>query len=80
MNYKNGDIVKVRSFALHEDDLIRVKLKKRIKKPKDFWGANGWDAQILYKKDVDKLIKAGVPYKKGEKPIVWVFDFQLVKK
>tara|TARA_R110002020_G_scaffold37239_18_gene112612 strand:+ start:2661 stop:2915 length:255 start_codon:yes stop_codon:yes gene_type:complete len=79
-NLKVGDVVLVRSFALANDDLIKVKLKKRIKKPKDFWGANGWDAQIIHKKDVDKLIRNGVPYKKGKKPSVWVFDFQLVEK
>jgi len=79
-DYKPGDIVAVKSFALGEKDLIKVRLKKRIEKPDDFWGANGWDAQIIYKKDVDKLIKSGVPYKKGDKPVVWVFDYHIIKK
>ena len=77
MKYEVGDIVFVESFA---GPKVWVKLKKRILKPKDFWGADGWDAQIVYKKDVDKLIKNGVPYKKGEKPVVWVFDYHIVKK
>ena len=77
MKYKVSDIVIVESFA---DPKVRVRLKKRILKPKNFWGADGWDAQIIYKKDVDALRQNGVPYKKGEKPIVFVFDWQMIKK
>ena len=69
----------MRSFALADDEHIRVKLIKRILKPKSSWGADGWNAQVIYKKDVVKLIKHGVPYKKDDKPIVWVFDFNIVK-
>ena len=35
---------------------------------------------LLDPEDVAKLIKGGVPYKKGEKPKVWLFDFHIVKK
>ena len=77
MKYKVGDIVLVESFTSPK---VWVCLKKRILKPKNFWGADGWDAQIIYKKDVDKLRQNGVPYKKGEKPIVFVFDWQMIKK
>tara|TARA_R100000234_G_scaffold32180_3_gene18953 strand:+ start:14602 stop:14844 length:243 start_codon:yes stop_codon:yes gene_type:complete len=80
MKNKPGDIISVRSFALADSEYVRVKLIKRVLKPKDFWGADGWDAQVIHKKDVDKLIKHGVPYKRGDKPFVWVFDFQIVKK
>ena len=80
MNNQPGDIIKVKSFALANHEYIRVKLIERVQKPKDFWGADGWDAQIIYKKDVDKLIKHGVPYKRNEKPFVWVFDFEIIKK
>jgi len=76
-NYQKNDIVSVSSFAPPE---ICVQLKKRILKPKKGWGANGWDAQIIYEKDVNILRKCGVPYKKDEKPIVFVFDWQLIKK
>ena len=76
-SYQKDDIVLVSSFASPE---VCVQLKKRILKPKKGWGANGWDAQIIYEKDVNKLCKHGVPYKKGEKPIVFVFDWQLIKK
>jgi hypothetical protein len=80
MKNKPGDIISVRSFALADDEYVRVKLIKRMLKSKDSWGADGWDAQVIYKKDVDKLIKHGVPYKKKDKPLVWVFDFQIVNK
>jgi hypothetical protein len=75
--YQKNDIALVRSFVSHE---VQVQLKKRILKPKKGWGADGWDAQIIYEKDVNILRKSGVPYKKGEKPIVFVFDWQLIKK
>ena len=77
MKYKVGDIVFVQSFASPQ---VRVRLKKRRLKPKDFWGADGWDAQVIYKKDVDMLRQHGVPYKKGAKPMVFVFDWQTIKK
>jgi len=77
MKYKVGDVVLVESFAGPE---VWVKLKKRILKPKDFWGANGWDAQMIYKKDVNSLRKNGVPYQKDSKPVVFVFDWQIIKK
>ena len=67
----------VKSFAKSR---VWVRLKERILKPKDSWGADGWNAQIIYKKDVDALRKNGVPYKKGEKPVVFVFDWQIIKK
>mgnify|MGYP003145038741 FL=1 len=79
MKLKPGKIIYVQSFALPDDEYVRVKLINRVLKPDDFWGADGWDAQLIYKKDVDKLIKHGVPYKRNEKPAVWVFDFQIKK-
>ena len=72
-----GDVVLVDSFAGPQ---VYVKLKKRVLKPKKGWGANGWDAQLIYKKDVDKLRKNGVPYKKDAKPMVFVFDRDIIKK
>ena len=77
MKYKVGDIVLVNSFA---GPKVHVKLKKRVLKPKKGWGADGWDAQLIYKKDVDKLRKNGVPYKKDTKPMVFVFDWHLIKR
>jgi hypothetical protein len=77
MKYKVGNIVLVESFAGPQ---VQTKLKKRILKPKNGWGADGWNAQIINDKDVDRLRKHGVPYKKGEKPMVWVFDHHIIKK
>ena len=44
------------------------------------YGVDGWNAQIINDKDVDKLRKHGVPYRRGEKPMVWVFDYHIIKK
>ena len=77
MKYKAGDVVLVNSFA---GPKVHVKLKKRLLKPKKGCGADGWDAQLIYKKDVDKLRKNGVPYKKDTKPMVFVFDWHLIKR
>ena len=77
MKYKVGDIVLVSSFA---GPKVRVRLKKRILKPKGFWGADGWDAQIIYKKDVHVLREHGVPYKKDEKPMIFIFDWEMIEK
>ena len=43
-------------------------------------GVDGWEAQIYKQKDVEKLRKCGVPYKKEEKPMVFVPDWQIIKK
>jgi len=77
MKYKVGDVVLVESFA---GPKVQVRLEERLLKPKDFWGADGWDAQLIYKKDVDSLRKNGVPYKKDSKPVVFVFDWQMIKR
>tara|TARA_R110001583_G_scaffold6152_2_gene31997 strand:+ start:180 stop:368 length:189 start_codon:yes stop_codon:yes gene_type:complete len=59
-----------------------VTLKERfiVSETEQKLGIDGWSAQITLKKEVDKLRKHGVPYKKGEKPIVFVADWQLIKK
>ena len=78
MEYKTGDIVLVSSFAGLD---VKVRLEERHKPTSNGfdWGASGWDATIIYKKDVDKLRQNGVPYKSGEKPQVWVFDYEIIK-
>ena len=77
MKYKANDVVLVESFA---GPRVWVRLKERVLKPKDFWGANGWNANIIYKKDIDRLIKSGVPYERGKQPRVFVFDRDIIKK
>ena len=75
--YQKNDKVLVNSFCGTD---VWVILKERILKPEKGWGADGWNAQITNQKEVNKLRKHGVPYKKGEKPMVWVFDWQIIKK
>ena len=78
-NYTKNDRVLVKSFAGPD---TRVILRKRYitSQSKHKLGVDGWEAQITIQKEVDKLRKAGVPYQKGEKPMVWVFDWQIIKR
>ena len=77
--YQKGDRVLVRSFAgpdiwvVLSDRYIASKSEQKL-------GVDGWNAQIISQKEVEKLRKCGVPYKKTEKPLVWVFDWQIIKK
>jgi hypothetical protein len=75
--YAINDKVLIRGFT---KPVVKVILKKRYEPAKNMLGVSGWYAKIIYKKDVYKLIKSGVPYKKDEKPTVWVFDWQIIKK
>ena len=79
LNLKPGNLVLVQSFALGKKDLVKVKLLKRVTSSGGM-GTDGWDALLYDANDVLKLIKKGVPYKKDEKPTVWVFDYHIVKK
>ena len=76
MKYKINDIVLVESFA---GPRVYVRLKKKVVS-KNGWDADGWDAIVIYKKDIEALRKKGVPYKKNEKPHVFVFEWQMIKK
>ena len=77
--YTKSDRVLVKSFA-GPDVCVMLLRKHVISKSTDKLGVDGWDAQIINQKEVDKLRKKGVPYKKGEKPKVWVFDWQIIRK
>ena len=78
-HYTKNDKVLVKSFAGPD---IRVKLIYRYiaSKSKQKIGVDGWDAIIEESREVDKLRAHGVPYKKGQKPKVWVFDHHIIKK
>jgi hypothetical protein len=78
-SYRKNDRVLVNSFAGPD---VAVILKERYiaSKSELKLGVDGWHAEVYKQKDVDKLRKCGVPYAKHEKPIVWVFDWQIVKK
>ena len=77
--YTKNDKVLVKSFAGPD---VCVILKKRylVHQSKSKLGVDGWEAQIVNQKEVNKLRKRGVPYTKGEKPMVWVFDWEIIKK
>tara|TARA_R110000796_G_scaffold123637_6_gene237994 strand:+ start:105 stop:359 length:255 start_codon:yes stop_codon:yes gene_type:complete len=76
--YQKNDKVLVKSFAVPS---VCVTLKKRyiVRESELKLGVDGWYAQITDKKEVNKLRKHGVPYKKDEYPIVFVADWQLIK-
>ena len=77
--YQKGNRVLVKSFA--GPDVCVVLKKRYIAAKSDLkLGVDGWEAQIVSEKEVKKLRECGVPYKKGEKPIVWVFDWEIIKK
>ncbi len=77
--YRKNDRVLVNSFA--GPDVCVILRKRYIAAESEFkLGVDGWEAQIISQKEVEKLRKRGVPYKKGEKPNVWVFDWQIIKK
>ena len=77
--YTKNSRVLVKSFA---GPNVCVILRRRYiaSKSEHKLGVDGWDAQITNQREVDKLRKKGVPYKKGEKPKVWVFDWQIIGK
>ena len=77
--YTKNDRVLVKSFA---GPNVFVILKKRYiaSESAHKLGVDGWEAQIISQKEVEKLRKCGVPYKKGEKPKVWVFDWEIIEK
>ena len=77
--YTKNDKVLVKSFA---GPNVWVRLTKRyiVNETEHKLGVDGWEAQITQQKEVEKLRKRGVPYKKGEKPKVWVFDWEIIKK
>ncbi len=78
-SYQKGNKVLVESFA---GPNVQVILKKRyvVNQSELKLGVDGWEAQITIQKEVEKLRKAGVPYQKSEKPMVWVFDWQIIKR
>ena len=77
--YTKNDRVLVKSFA--GPNVCVCLLKRYIAKQSQHkLGVDGWDAQIINQKEVDKLRKRGVPYKKGEKPMVFVADWEIIKK
>ena len=78
-SYQKNDKVLVSSFA-GPDVIVTLTRRYLVRETKHKLGVNGWKAQITSYKEVEKLRQHGVPYKKGEKPIVFVADWQIIKK
>ena len=78
-SYRKNDKVLVKSFAGPDICVVLTSRYTAAETPHKL-GVDGWNAQIVNQKEVDKLRKHGVPYAKGEKPMVWVFDWQIIKK
>ena len=76
-SYQKGDKVLVESWGL---PIVKVTLIKRYLKTGLGLGVDGWEAQITIKKEVEKMRANGVPYNKGEKPTVFIADWQIIKK
>ena len=77
--YTKNDRVLVKSFA-GPNVCVRLLSRYIAKQSEHKLGVDGWEAQITNYREVEKLRKRGVPYKKGEKPKVWVFDWEIIKK
>ena len=69
----------VKSFA-GPDICVRLVRRYIVSRSEQKIGVDGWDAVIEDSTEVDKLRSRGVPYKKGQKPKVWVFDHHIIKK
>ena len=72
VHMKAGDTVLVESLA---GPRVRVLLQEQILESQ----GGGWSGQIIHKEDVTKLIAAGVPYDKTDKPVVFIFDSDVVE-
>jgi len=75
--YTKNDKILVKSFA-GPDVYVVLKRRHIANQTKHKLGVDGWEAQIVDQKEVNKLRLHGVPYKKNKKPMVWVFDWQII--
>tara|TARA_R100000008_G_scaffold86375_2_gene79215 strand:+ start:1427 stop:1702 length:276 start_codon:yes stop_codon:yes gene_type:complete len=87
MNYKEGDIVVVRSSAGTVIPLIHVRLLKRIVvlasmgNSMDWPGYSGWEATPVYQNEIDILKKQwNIPFTEPEKDLTFVYERDIVRK
>lgn len=78
-SYRKNDKVLVKSFC-GPDVCVTLKERYIASQSELQLGVDGWEAQITNQKEVDKLRDRGVPYNKGEKPMVFIADWQIIKK
>ena len=79
ISYQTNDKVLVKSFG-GPDVCVTLNERYIANQSEHKLGVDGWYATITLKKYVDKLRKSGVPYSKGEKPSVFVADWQIIKR
>ena len=77
--YQKGDRILVKTFA-GLDVCVILRERYLVKDSEYKLGTDGWTAQITNQKEVNDLRKSGVPYKKDEKPIVFIADWEIIKK
>lgn len=87
INYKVGDIVLVKSRAGTAIPNVHVKLLKKyvIKERKGYkitWpGYIGWDAKLIYKKEIETLRKKfRIPYKFPKDVDTFVYEDDIISK
>tara|TARA_R100000152_G_C6584301_1_gene47044 strand:- start:5 stop:271 length:267 start_codon:yes stop_codon:yes gene_type:complete len=87
MNYKVGDIVLVKARAGIAIPNVHVKLLKKIVvlprkgRTMDWPGYTGWDAKLVYKKEVEILRKKfRIPYKFPKDVGTFVFEDDIISK
>ena len=85
--YKKGDIVKVRSRAGSALPIVHVRLLKKgiVKERKGnkiIWPAYiGWEAKLIYKKEVEVLRKKfRIPYKFPKDVDTFVYEDDIISK
>ena len=78
-SYRKNDKVLVKTFA-GPDVCVILKERYIVSESELKIGVEGWYGIISLQKDVEKLRKCGVPYTKGEEPLVFIPDWQIIKK
>ena len=80
--YKKGDIVLIQPSAGPALPQIHVRLIKRIiERKRDHWtGYSGWEAELIYKREIDILRKQWqIPFKKvGDR--TFVYDSEIIRR
>ena len=80
--YKKGDIVLIQPSAGPALPQIHVRLIKRIiERKRGHWtGYSGWEAELIYKREIDILRKQWqIPFKKvGDR--TFVYDSEIIRR
>ena len=87
MKYKKGDIVLVQSAAGKAIPNFHVKLLKKIVvnpskgRSMDWPGYTGWEATLIYQKEVDMLRKEWqISLHKANEDLTFIYEEDIIKK